>query len=56
MSNNSYVKNPKNTRKYTNGAFGSKGFKEVEYDYVDNHGPRHKRTGKVERRTTLLAY
>lgn len=41
---------------YKGGAFGTKGFREVEYDYVNNHGRRSQRTGLVERRKTILSY
>lgn len=43
-------------KKVTNGAFGKSGVKEVEFDYVDIHGPKHKRTGQVIRKTTRINY
>jgi hypothetical protein len=42
--------------KEKSGAFGKKGIKEIEYDYLDVHGRRSKRTGKVEKRTTKVGY
>lgn len=40
----------------TSGAFGKSYVQEIEFDYMDNHGPKHKRTGQVIRKTTRINY